>query len=113
MCVCVHSRPLYRSLYLCVVSMCRLRMTSEPVSVLMSVELIMAMMKMMMMMMFTVDTASLMSEVSLGHIDTCGTQRVCLHATLTGGHLGGFTYDTPSWQTHTQPHTHTHTHSAP
>src|SRR4029434_7099080 len=47
----------------------------------------------------TVDTACLMSEVSLGHIDTCGTHRVCLHATLSGGHLGGFTHDTPAWQT--------------
>src|SRR4029434_4101524 len=40
-----------------------------------------------------------MSEVSLGHIDTCGTHRVCLHATLSGGHLGGFTHHTPAWQT--------------
>src|SRR4029434_3341998 len=37
-----------------------------------------------------------MSEVSLDHIDTCGTHRVCLHATLTGGHLGSFTHDTPA-----------------
>src|SRR4029434_5079985 len=44
-----------------------------------------------------------MSEVSLGHIDTCGTHRVCLHATLSGGHLGSFTHDTPAWQT---PHRH-------
>src|SRR4029434_5053027 len=47
----------------------------------------------------TVCTASLMSEVSLGHIDTCGTHRVCLHVTLSGGHLGGFTHDTPAWHT--------------
>src|SRR4029434_1594007 len=46
-----------------------------------------------------------MSEVSLGHIDTCGTRRVCLHATLSGGHLGSFTHDTPAWQT---PHRPTH-----
>src|SRR4029434_2608782 len=51
----------------------------------------------------TVDTACLMSEVSLGHIDTCGTHRVCLHASLSGGHLGSFTHDTPAWQT---PYTH-------
>src|SRR4029434_277552 len=30
---------------------------------------------------------------SLGHIDTCGTHRVCLHATLSGGHLGSLTHD--------------------
>src|SRR4029434_5632551 len=46
---------------------------------------------------------------SLGHIDTCGTRRVCLHATLTGGHLGGFTHDTPAWQT---PYRHPTTGSA-
>src|SRR4029434_3340070 len=40
-----------------------------------------------------------MSEVSLGHIDTCGTHRVCLHVTLSGGHLGSSTHDTPAWQT--------------
>src|SRR4029434_9733216 len=47
----------------------------------------------------TVDPAGLMSEVSLGHIDTRGTRRVCLHASLTGAHLGVFTHDTPAWQT--------------
>src|SRR4029434_9259773 len=52
----------------------------------------------------TVDTASLMSEVSLGHIDTRGTHRACLHATLSGGHLGGLTHDTP-------PSHYTHTHA--
>src|SRR4029434_10058907 len=57
----------------------------------------------------TVDTACLMSEVSLGHIDTCGTHRVCLHATLSGGHLGGFTHHTPAWQT---PYRHPTTGSA-
>src|SRR4029434_5862258 len=57
----------------------------------------------------TVCTACLMSEVSLGHIDTCGTHRVCLHATLSGGHLGGFTHHTPAWQT---PHRHPITGSA-
>src|SRR4029434_2836559 len=57
----------------------------------------------------TVDTACLMSEVSLGHIDTCGTHRVCLLATLSGGHLGSFTHDTPAWQT---PHRHPTTGSA-
>src|SRR4029434_10657846 len=56
-----------------------------------------------------VDTACLMSEVSLGHIDTCGTHRVCLHASLSGGHLGSFTHDTPAWQT---PHRHPTTGSA-
>src|SRR4029434_9234720 len=40
-----------------------------------------------------------MSEVSLGHRDTCGTHRVCLHVTLSGGHLGGFTHNNPAWQT--------------
>src|SRR4029434_3271631 len=47
----------------------------------------------------TVDTACLMSEVSLGHIDTRGTRRVCLHATLTGGHLGSFTHEHTARQT--------------
>src|SRR4029434_1646954 len=47
----------------------------------------------------TVDTASLMSEVSLGHRDTRGTHRVCLHATLSEGHLGVFTHYTPAWHT--------------
>ena len=32
----------------------------------------------------------------------------CLHATLRGGHLGGFTHDTPAWPTST---THIPTHS--
>src|SRR4029434_7715505 len=46
----------------------------------------------------TVYTACLMSEVSLGHRDPRGTHRVCLHATLSGGHLGGFTHHTPAWR---------------
>src|SRR4029434_11289319 len=46
---------------------------------------------------------------SLGHIDTCDTHRVCLHVTLTGGHLGSFTHDTPAWQT---PYRHPTTGSA-
>src|SRR4029434_6945233 len=54
-------------------------------------------------------SACLMSEVSLGHRDTRGTHRVCLHATLSGGHLGGFTHETPAWQT---PHRHPTTGSA-
>src|SRR4029434_1578891 len=36
---------------------------------------------------------------SLGHIDTRGSHVVYSHATLTGGHLGGFTHDTPAWHT--------------
>src|SRR4029434_7710637 len=46
---------------------------------------------------------------SLGHIGTCGTHRVCLRVTLSGGHLGGFTHHTPAWQT---PHRHPTTGSA-
>src|SRR4029434_3307860 len=46
---------------------------------------------------------------SLGHIDTGGTHRVCLRVTLSGGHLGGFTHDTPAWQT---PYRHPTTGSA-